>query len=199
MGISGKPERLLNLDHPAFAQIPTIKRFSGGGTVLVDSNTLFISFLGSPQLLGRPLFPKHIMEWSVQHYQTALPSIALRENDYVIEDRKFGGNAQYIRKDRWLHHSRLHWDYNPQLMSCLKLPEKRPDYRANRSHQDFLCKLSDYAPTQNIFLENFLEGLGEKYAIEDVSPEQALAYGKKKHRQATVIVELKKRSLPKGA
>ena len=33
MGISGKPEELVNLDR---LSIPLIKRFSGGGTVVVD-------------------------------------------------------------------------------------------------------------------------------------------------------------------
>eukprot|EP00968_Pinguiococcus_pyrenoidosus_P003776 scaffold251_cov230-Pinguiococcus_pyrenoidosus.AAC.7 len=29
----------------------------------------------------------------------------LVENDYVVGDRKFGGNAQSITSGRWLHHT----------------------------------------------------------------------------------------------
>ena len=29
-------------------------------------------------------------------------------------------------------------------MDLLQVPEKQPDYRGNREHVDFLCRLSDY-------------------------------------------------------
>ena len=42
MGISGKPEELI---HQEKVDIPVIKRFSGGGTVVVDENTLFVTLI----------------------------------------------------------------------------------------------------------------------------------------------------------
>lgn len=45
MGISGKPEKWI---HPAFFErkpFPLIRRFSGGGTVVVDKHTLFVTFI----------------------------------------------------------------------------------------------------------------------------------------------------------
>ena len=41
----------------------------------------------------------------------------LRENDYIYDDRKFGGNAQSISKNRFVHHTSFLYDYNAELMS----------------------------------------------------------------------------------
>lgn len=65
----------------------------------------------------------------------------LREHDYVIGDKKIGGNAQTITKDRWVHHTSFLWDFTNENMAYLQLPKKRPEYRQNRDHNDFLRKL----------------------------------------------------------
>jgi lipoate-protein ligase A len=49
--------------------------------------------------------------------------------DYAFGDRKFGGNAQSITKNRWIHHTSFLWDYEVKNMSYLKLPAKAPKYR----------------------------------------------------------------------
>ena len=41
--------------------------------------------------------------------------------------KKFGGNAQSISKDRWLHYTSNLLKYNSELMKkYLLMPEKRP-------------------------------------------------------------------------
>ena len=52
--------------------------------------------------------------------------------DYAFGQRKFGGNAQAITKQRWLHHTSLLWDFDPARMQLLKHPSKIPEYRAVR-------------------------------------------------------------------
>lgn len=56
--------------------------------------------------------------------------LLLRLADYAFGQRKFGGNAQAITKQRWLHHTSLLWDYDPTNMQLLKFPSKVPQYRA---------------------------------------------------------------------
>ena len=65
----------------------------------------------------------------------------LTENDYALGERKMGGNAQAIVKGGWLHHTSFLWDYEDQNMEYLVLPGKRPKYRGDRPHRDFLVKL----------------------------------------------------------
>ena len=50
--------------------------------------------------------------------------------DYVLGERKFGGSAQSITKDRWLHHTSFLWDYHMSRMAYLKIPKRAPEYRA---------------------------------------------------------------------
>ena len=58
-----------------------------------------------------------------------------------------GGNAQTIVKNGWLHHTSFLWDYQPENMEYLTLPKKRPDYRQDRAHDDFLVKLNQTYPS----------------------------------------------------
>src|SRR5438045_757750 len=45
MGISGKAEQLIRPDKLQESPIPLIRRYSGGGTVVVDENTWFVTFI----------------------------------------------------------------------------------------------------------------------------------------------------------
>ncbi len=115
-------------------------------------------------ILCKP-YPRDIMKWTAdavfgptfdlmneQTQSKSLPTFSLREDDYVLthgdtgETRKMGGNAQAITgKQGWLHHTSFLWDYEDVNMErYLKLPEKRPDYRVDRSHKDFLVKLKEH-------------------------------------------------------
>ena len=144
MGISGKVEEIIDSKKHAQWGIPLIKRFSGGGTVVVDEETLFVSFLCQKELHEFAPYPEPIMRWTEGIYKEAfgLEAFHLRENDYVIGERKCGGNAQYLRKERWLHHTTFLWDYNPALMNLLLHPKKTPKYREGRGHEAFLTCLS---------------------------------------------------------
>ncbi len=163
MGISGKPEELLDLSRIKEEKIPVIKRFSGGGTVIVDENTLFITLIFSKDLLDIPAFPEPILKWTAALYQKSwkIPDFTLRENDYCIGDKKCGGNAQYIKKDRWLHHTSFLWDYSRDNMKHLLLPEKRPKYRLNRSHDEFLTRLKIHVENSAFLIERLKVSLSE--------------------------------------
>ncbi|XP_021887953.1 uncharacterized protein LOC110807211 isoform X2 [Carica papaya] len=133
MGISGKPSELLELGSVLKDQVPVIRRFTGGGTVIVDKDTVFVTFIcNKDDVPGVQPYPRSIMSWSGLLYSQMFQGIGdfqLRENDYVFGDRKFGGNAQSITKSRWLHHTSFLWDYEVGNMGYLKLPVRAPKYR----------------------------------------------------------------------
>jgi lipoate-protein ligase A len=54
---------------------------------------------------------------------------ALVFSDYAFSHRKFGGNAQSITKNRWVHHTSFLWDYDVKNMDYLKIPKRAPEYR----------------------------------------------------------------------
>lgn len=202
MGIGGKPVELLNVPQVRKDGVWVIKRFSGGGTVVVDHNSIWTTLIGRTQMLTHvEPFPRSIMAYTAtilepawkdlrlqqQQQQAAAKStsksspmtlkptmvldtkscaventglviqipdtnandkknnanlqFALRENDYVLGDWKMAGNAQSIVKEGWLHHTSFLWDYDEENMEYLTMPSRRPDYRGQRNHDDFLIKL----------------------------------------------------------
>ena len=161
LGISGKPEELVHEFKAKKLRVPLVKRFTGGGTVVVDKNTQFVSFIFNEGTVeGLELFPRKIMEWSGTFYGKAVEGMfseppgaktsaplrrdkdfSLRENDYVFGEKKFGGNAQSISKSRFIHHTSFLYDYDKALMDLLKSPKKQPEYRENRTHDDFVATL----------------------------------------------------------
>jgi lipoate-protein ligase A len=190
MGISGKPQELIHQENLTKDPILVMKRFSGGGTVVVDEETIFISFICSRDLHDFPLYPEPILRWSEQIYKEAvqLPLFSLRENDYVIGMRKFGGNAQYIRKDRWLHHSTLLWNYKKERMDLLLHPKKTPNYRENRSHEEFLTRLSEHLPNKEDFLLSLKKTLAKRYPTKEISLDTIASIQEKPHRKSTELL-----------
>jgi len=189
MGISGEPHALLNLARLKEDQVPVIRRFSGGGTVIVDQDTLFITFIFGKKELQVPPFPEPILRWSADLYAASwdIPEFHLKENDYCIGKKKCGGNAQYIRKDRWLHHTSFLWDYQQSNMDYLLLPAKRPAYRENRDHKDFLCRLKDHALSREELLSKLKTELVKRFYIQ---PFDLKNWEEGAHRKATHLIKL---------
>ena len=75
MGISGKPEELVNIKKVEKNPIPLIKRYSGGGTVIVDANTLFVSLIFQKEIHDFPCFPEPILRWSENFYKKGMDEI----------------------------------------------------------------------------------------------------------------------------
>lgn len=202
MGISGKPDRLLNVQSVKDDHVMTIKRFSGGGTVILDLDSIWVSIIGRPGVVAE-VFPRPIMKWtsaslyepmfqrlsdrnaasdstrratlvmdtkscaventgrtiSLDRNETLAESLPFRlhENDYVLGDRKIGGNAQAIVKSGWIHHTSFLWDYSRENMAYLQLPSKRPEYRGDREHDEFLMRIGENYP--NLHKRDFFQCL----------------------------------------
>lgn len=189
MGISGKPEKLVHVERLKEDNIPLIKRFSGGGTVYIDPDTVFATFICEADLLPILPQPKPILDWSAAIYRPFFPGFELRENDYVFGEKKFGGNAQYIQKNRWLHHTSFLWDYNPEKMNYLKLPERRPTYRGDRSHEEFLSTLQFLFTKKRNLIESLCHHFQKTLNAEIASLNEIEEVLNSPHRKATIIVE----------
>lgn len=192
MGISGKPDLLLDKPKIIRDNIPVIKRFSGGGTVVVDPSTLFVSFIFQKETHNFPLFPEPIYRWSEDFYKKAWkhPEFTFRENDYVLGNTKCGGNAQYIRKNRFLHHTTFLWDYSPSAMEYLLLPPKSPPYRKDRPHSEFLCKLKDHFPSKKSLTNAIIAELSTRYEVIPLNPDDLLPLLEEDHRKSTTFISM---------
>ncbi|KAI4340147.1 hypothetical protein MLD38_025012 [Melastoma candidum] len=174
MGASGKLAELVEIKPVLRDQVPVIKRFSGGGTVIVDKDTVFVTFICNKDAIpGLQPYPRPIMSWSSQIYDHVFDkacNFQLRENDYVFGNHKFGGNAQSITKRRWIHHTSFLWDYEIENMAYLKLPTRAPEYRLARSHTEFICRMKDYL-ARSEFIDKTISALGSHFSMEHVELE----------------------------
>ncbi len=189
MGISGKAEDLVDLNRWTEKPVPLIRRFSGGGTVFVDENTLFVSFIGNSLDMKVPCNPQAILDWTGRLYSTIFNGMdfRIRENDYAMGHKKFGGNAQYMRKNRWLHHSSLLWDFDPENMAYLRMPKKTPNYREGRPHEEFLCSLKKHFNHPQDIVKKIQTFLDFNFKINKSSPEIEEIF-QKEHRKTTTLL-----------
>lgn len=161
MGISGKPEELVNEERFRTSPVPIIRRFTGGGTVVIDSGSLLVSLISSTRELPHvPPYPNELMRWTATDVYAPIlgpytaDSFQLNEQDYCLRERKVGGNAQAISGGRWVHHTSFLWDFDVEhCLALLRLPRRRPEYRGERSHADFLVGLSAVLPNRAAFWE----------------------------------------------
>ncbi len=147
LGITNKIEELINLSNIKKDKIPLIKRFTAGGAVFVDQNTIFVTFIFSKDSFKIDLFPQPIIRWAESFYKKIfqLKSFKATENDFVINNKKVAGNAMYIKKDRFLLHTSFLLDYEIEKMSnYLLIPQKAPAYRNKRSHKEFLTPIKTF-------------------------------------------------------
>lgn len=191
MGISSKAEELVDLPQAQTKKIPVIRRYSGGGCVIADHNTLFVSFLLAKDLLSLPPFPEPLLRWTEDFYKNAwnISDFSLRENDFVIGEKKCGGNAQYIKKDRSVQHTSFLWDYDPENMNLLHLPKKIPAYRKSRSHAEFLCCLKNHFSDKEDLIERLQLELKKRFEVIPFSLQEADKLLNLPHRKSTTLLE----------
>ena len=83
-----KAHELLHEEESKKAGVQLIKRFSGGGTVIVDENTLFATLImAQPAIPDVECYPRSIMRWSQDFYNPVfLPygDFSLQEHGTIL-------------------------------------------------------------------------------------------------------------------
>ena len=127
--------------------VPLARRSSGGGTVLLGSGCLNFSLIldidSCPPLQQIGTSYRFILGRVANCLADLLPGIEpAGTSDLAAEGRKFSGNSQQRKRRFILHHGTILHRFDLNLIGrYLRLPPRRPDYRANRPHADFLINL----------------------------------------------------------
>ena len=140
----GDPDTWVRVQACAARKVPLLHRESGGGAVVVGPGCLNIALVLS--LDGRPWLADVELsyEWLLGRLAgvLAVGGIAIRSTDLAIHDRKFAGHAQRRRRSALLHHGVLLYDsagFDLDLVDALlREPPRRPTWRGNRTHREFL-------------------------------------------------------------
>lgn len=142
LGYSSHLKEDVEIAHTYRDAIPILRRVSGGGTVLQGPGCLNYAYVGEPL---DPIGIEKSSEMVLTHLLEALrplsPQIA-GLSDVVVNAKKVVGNAARRRKNAFLYHGSILYQFDLEKMTAyLKLPPKRPAYRHDRSHRDFVANL----------------------------------------------------------
>lgn len=135
--------------------VPVLRRCSGGGTVVQGAGCLSYALVLPIDSQGatRSIASANafIMERNCQAVRNSFAAsrivpkdIAVRgHTDLVLGDMKFSGNSQRRRRHFLLFHGTFLLSFDLDSVSeLLRMPSLQPDYRAGRSHREFIANLN---------------------------------------------------------
>jgi len=135
------------LDRCRKDNIKIIQRMSGGGTVLLGKGCLNYSLIlpydKNPELLNIKSSYKYILDNIAAVFcKKGISLLYQPTSDLTLGNKKVSGNAQARRKNFFLHHGTLLYNFDIDRVGFyLKEPKKAPEYRNGRHHKDFLANL----------------------------------------------------------
>ena len=147
LGYTNRAETEANLPACRAAKVPITRRVSGGGTVLQGPGCLnyaLVHRIAPGETLNVEATNKLVMETQRAALEKLLgvPVAVAGHTDLVTGNLKFSGNAQRRKSRYFLFHGTILLDFDLDLVQqFLRPPSKEPNYRARRSHRDFIRNL----------------------------------------------------------
>lgn len=145
LGVSRRLEEDVRVEECRQQGIPVLRRASGGGTVVQGPGCFNFSLVfplpEHPELLDVGRSYEIIVERSAAALE---PEGGGRKggSDLVVGDLKFGGSAQKRTPRALLHHGTVLHDFDISLVSqWIEEPAKRPEYRGERRHGEFITNI----------------------------------------------------------
>ena len=159
LGYSGRIASEVHLQVCAENNIPILRRYSGGGTVVQGPGCLNFALILN---IHGPLVSitgtnHHVMNL---HRAALQPLVGRRIDiegfsDLAVGSLKFSGNAQRRRQRCVLFHGTFLTNFDlPLVQRLLPSPVKQPQYRENRTHLGFMTNLNVSAPNLKEAIRN---------------------------------------------
>ncbi len=167
LGYSSKILFEVNIQTCERYQVPVLRRFSGGGTVLQGPGCLNYSLVLSNEAGNYGSITdayRFVLERHQRYIERRLgvPVQIHGISDLTVNGRKISGNSQHRKRRFALIHGTFLLDFDFALMEkCLRMPSKQPAYRKNRPHRDFLANL-------HLECADLREGLKEVWRAHEV-------------------------------
>ena len=156
VGYANKVATEVNVEDCRAKKIPIFRRCSGGGTVLQGAGCLNYALVLRITEDGPCRSITTANQFIMERNRAAIESLFTSEignpkseisvcghTDLAIGGLKFSGNSQRRKKNFLLFHGTLLLNFDLALVGeFLRMPSLQPDYRASRSHDDFLANLN---------------------------------------------------------
>jgi len=144
LGAGGRANADADLDRCRARGIPVLRRCSGGGAVLQGPGCLNCTFIldmrARSELSSIEGTNAFILGRLARALEPVCPGLR-REgiSDLAVNGMKISGSAQKRKRRFLLFHATLLHDFDPALVALyLREPARRPEYRAARTHSQFL-------------------------------------------------------------
>jgi lipoate-protein ligase A len=151
LGRSSDPAVEVNLAACRQKNIPILRRASGGGTILAGPGCLMYAVVlrheGVETTRSITHCHQHVLSRMVQSLSPLVPGVrsaGTSDLAFQVGDslQKFSGNALRMKREFYLYHGTLLYDFDLDLVSELLASQTRePIYRANRAHGEFIANL----------------------------------------------------------
>ncbi|MFT9494255.1 lipoate--protein ligase [Anaerosolibacter sp.] len=174
--IIGKHQNTLEEINVQFVKensIHVVRRLSGGGAVYHDLGNLNFTFVVKNSESSQFNFKKF-----TEPVIRALENLGVQaefnsRNDLTIDGKKFSGNAQYMKKERLLHHGTLLFSSElEQLVRALHVADEKIISKGIKSIRSRVTNISDYLG-QQISVQAFRQVL-LKYMFQEELQEYRL-------------------------
>jgi lipoate-protein ligase A len=136
-----------NLDYCRSENIKVIRRCSGGQSIVTGRGCLMYAVLLDYRLRPELRMLEQAHHFVMSNMQKAIESVGLETkmegtSDLTFKGRKFSGNALRCKRNWIIYHGTMICEFDISLISkCLGNPIRQPQYRQQRSHQEFLVQL----------------------------------------------------------
>ena len=174
--IVGKNQNTLsqiNYEKTKQLNIPVVRRMSGGGCVYHDLGNVNYTFIvegGQDDFLNFQKFTDPVIKTL---NKMGVPACLSGRNDLLVEGKKFSGNAQYVYKNRVLHHGTLMFDMDISVLGeVLNVNPEKIASKGIDSVKSRVTNLKDYLPADYMlaqFIDDVLGSVENKtlYTLSD--------------------------------
>jgi lipoate-protein ligase A len=156
LGSSNVADVEVDLDACAAAHVPVLKRYGGGGTVVLHDGCVVVSVGGwVTQAFQNKLYFEGLNRAVIAALAARWPRFARLGqrglSDLVDGDKKVAGTSLFRSRNYLLYQASILVDPQIALVTkLLKHPSKEPDYRQGRSHGDFMTGLAVLEPAVTV-------------------------------------------------
>lgn len=163
----------INSDYVKEKGIHVVRRITGGGAVYHDLGNLNFTFINKGTEKKEFDFSKFTMPIIKALGKLGIKAELSGRNDITIDQKKFSGNAQYVKYGKVLHHGTLLFNSRmEELVKALKVSEDKFQSKGIKSVRSRVTNIADYL-SMDITVSEFKELLLKYMFDEDTELTEA--------------------------